>query len=206
MDTLPCGRRCEYGFVLVTVMLILLILTIIGIMATKTSTYEMMVSGNEKVHRQTFYQADGSSELAERLIFENAVCASVRNTFTKNVFGSIVNVIDNQFAENISPLADPVVSNANRSAAYYPGGVVNDLMPHSNFLSEYTDGVNPGSAMQMVSGYEGLGAGTPGGGTHRLYLVSSQHRGLVNSESLVRTRWRIDNFILSSAALSDCKY
>lgn len=207
----PLPLRHKNGFVLITVLMILLILTILGIMATGTSIIELMISGNDKVHKQTFYQADGGTELAERLVFENAVCASTQDGFSvdldgKTTIGGNVVVENKIFAEKKSPLANPVVTDINRAAAYYPTGTINDSSPHTNFLAQFSTEKNPGTGMQMISGYEGLGAGSAGGGTHRRYEISSQHYGLVNSQTLIVTHWRIDNFILSSAAPSDCKY
>lgn len=198
--------RRENGFVLVTVMMILLILTIIGIMATSTTNIELMVAGNDKVHKQTFYQADGGTELAERLVFENAVCAQIKNGFgvaPLNTLNGRIQVLNNAFADT-NP-ANQIVSNANRGVVYYPDGIINDANPHTNFLSSFTTVPNPGTSNQMVSGYEGLGGGGPAA-THRRYVISSQHFGLVNSQTLLMTQWRVDNFILASAASSDCKY
>ena len=201
--------RHENGFILVTVMLILLILTLIGIMATNTTNVELMVSGNDKVHKQTFYQADGGTELAERLVFENAVCATTKNGFTLATVGGRIVIKNPIFAESnaVDPslVSDDDLTNK-RGAVYYPDGVLTDASPHTNFLSKFTKAFNPGSGLQMVSGYEGLGAGVAGGGMNRSYLISSQHFGLANSQTLLQTQWRLDTYILSSAASSDCVY
>lgn len=48
----------EQGFVLIASLMMLMVLMIIGIAATNTTTLELQISGNDKLNKQTFYQAD----------------------------------------------------------------------------------------------------------------------------------------------------
>ncbi|WP_153305736.1 pilus assembly PilX family protein [Desulfogranum mediterraneum] len=211
--------RGEHGFVLVTALIMLLVLTILGIMAIQTSVVELMISGNDKTHKQTFYQADGGTELAQQLIFENAICTTTKNGFTETLTGTNAAHLGNTIVVEVLQFSDTnpassVVSDTNREFVYYPYTDINDpstaatfnTRQHTNFLVQSAVQVNPGSGMQMVSGYEGLGAGSAGGGTSRLYTIAAQHFGLANSQSTITVRWRLDNFLISSAAAQDCKY
>lgn len=210
----------ENGFVLVTALVILVVLTLLGIMSTKTTMMELMVSGNEKIAKQTFYRADGGTELAQELIFKNLICTTTKGGFDAvsggmMSIGNTIIVEDLGFSEQNHPgtLSDNV-SDSNREFVYYPEFDVNvsaipaavDEEPHTNFLTNSQVKVNPGSGLQMVSGYEGLGAGAAGGGTSRLYTIASQHYGAVNSQSVITVRWRLDNFLISSASVHDCDY
>ncbi|UCD90087.1 MAG: hypothetical protein JSW04_01205, partial [Desulfobacterales bacterium] len=47
-----------------------------------------------------------------------------------------------------------------------------------------------GSAIQMVSGYEGKGKSVGSGGAFLLYEINSQHVGIANSESIIQIHWR----------------
>lgn len=59
------------GYVLVTAMLMLLILTLIGIAATSTATFELQISGNDKRAKQVFYDAESAAyEGAQRVANE----------------------------------------------------------------------------------------------------------------------------------------
>jgi len=206
MDKVQNISHNENGFVLVVALMIMAILSLIGLAGLSTSMFEVQISGNEWVAKQTFYQADGGTGLAEHLIFENAICASVKNGFTLPNIGSGIVVKDLKFSEsNAANLEEISNDTAKRYAVYYPYGA-SDAEPHTNFLSKYEKVINPGTGLQMVSGYEGLGAGAAAGGTSRTYEIASQHQGRKSSESLIMTQWRIDNFILASAASSDCKY
>jgi len=58
----------EEGFVLVTAMLILVVLSFIGLAATGTALLELRVSGNDREARARFYEAEAAAfEAAQRL-------------------------------------------------------------------------------------------------------------------------------------------
>ncbi len=46
------------GFVLITAMMILVAVTLLGIAALNTATFETMIAGNEKQYQRQFYYAD----------------------------------------------------------------------------------------------------------------------------------------------------
>ncbi|OQY21843.1 MAG: hypothetical protein B6I37_08055 [Desulfobacteraceae bacterium 4572_35.2] len=48
----------EGGFVLITSLLMLVILTIIGISATNTTTVELQIAGNDRIAKQVFYNQE----------------------------------------------------------------------------------------------------------------------------------------------------
>ena len=203
----------ESGFVLVTAMMVLIVLTLIGIMAINNSTTERMISGNDRTHKETFYHADAGTELAQHIVYHNTMCLD-SDGFTSNsnfngnpaaVLSGSVRVEDLIFAD-AAPASVTTISDANRAFAFYPDANIFDATPHTNFLTTYTTGLNEGSPQQMVSGYDApIGQGQ-GAGTHRQYIIASQHFGLDNSQSRVEVRWRIDNSIISGAASSDCVY
>jgi len=203
----------QEGFVLVTSMMVLIVLTLIGILAMNNSNTERMISGNDKIHKQTFYQADGGTELAQQVVFRNTMCLDA-NGFTSNVNfngqpaallnGSIR--VENLIFSDATPATVTDVADGNRAFSFYLDANLNDAAPHTNFLTTFTVGLNEGNPQQMVSGYDApIGQGQVAG-THRRYLIASQHMGIDNSQSLVQVRWRIDNSIISNAAASDCIY
>ena len=55
----------DEGFVLVTALLIMLILTIIGIATTTNTSIELQIAGNDKVFKKTFYEAEAGAILGE---------------------------------------------------------------------------------------------------------------------------------------------
>ena len=203
----------QQGFVLVTSMMVLIVLTLIGVLAMNNSNIERMISGNDKIHKATFYQADGGTELAQHVVYHNTMCLDA-NGFTSNsnfngnpaaLLNGSIRVEDLIFAD-ATPATVATISDINRAFSYYADANVNDAAPHTNFLTAFTVGLNEGNPQQMVSGYDApIGQGQVAG-THRRYLIASQHFGIDNSQSLVQVRWRIDNSIISNAASSDCVY
>lgn len=51
-------KQSEEGFVLITAMLIMIAVSLLGIAALNTTTFETMIAGNEKWSQEQFFQAD----------------------------------------------------------------------------------------------------------------------------------------------------
>lgn len=89
----------EHGTVLVIGMLTLVMLTLIGVAATRTSSVESEMSGNEKTHQEAFYAAEAALITSETVIrsFRNQVdvraCAQGLFSNTKLVFDQTTNRI-----------------------------------------------------------------------------------------------------------------
>ncbi len=62
------------GFVLVSAIIVLAILTVIGITGIMSSNTEIKIAGNELRHKQVFYQADGTVQIAIELIEQSLAC------------------------------------------------------------------------------------------------------------------------------------
>ncbi|MCK9295765.1 MAG: PilX N-terminal domain-containing pilus assembly protein [Desulfobulbaceae bacterium] len=199
----------ERGFVLVASMLILLILLVIGIAATTTSTIDMQIANNEKVHQQTFYQADGGAELGSRVTYENALCINSGGFAEdpagtgKRIIGK-VEVLNLTFASPGGGVA-PLPSDGVRDVVFYPGNASDDDS-HTNMTIVGRTVATSGSGLAMVAGYEGLGSSSAAGGTHVLYTINSQHRGLGNSESVVGLEWKLSGHLINNASSADCKF
>lgn len=58
----------EDGFILIVALFVLILLTIIGISATKTSTIDLQISQNDKAYKIAFYNADGGIYPSAKLI------------------------------------------------------------------------------------------------------------------------------------------
>ncbi|NTV51208.1 MAG: hypothetical protein HGA69_00020 [Desulfobulbaceae bacterium] len=202
----------EDGFLLVVTMLILVVLTIIGISATHMTQVELKIAGNDRVHKETFYEADGGTELGMRLAYDNAVCLQVNKTSgfatNENEAGVPIRKIgdikiwDLDFSQP-QTLASSVVSDANRHVTYYTDGVVADTSPHTNLLFNVSTVSVAGSGMQMVQGYEGLGGGSPSA-TNSKFKIYSQHFGDQASQSIIAIGWQMSTSILNAASSSDC--
>ncbi len=167
------------GSVLLISILMLLLLTVIGIAATNTSTIELLISGNDKVHKMAFHQADGGSEVGIELVEQNIILAG----FDTNQIGDVNVVSLNLFLNN-----PPNMPDDNNRDAFFPRGYVGGG-PHTNLTIGGNPELSTGSAIQMAAGYEGVGKGAAGGGAKVVYDIWSQHDGINNSEAVIILQW-----------------
>lgn len=202
-------NQSDDGFVLVTSLMMLVVLSLLGLATIMTSTVEMRIAGNDRLHRETFYRADGGTETGAVLAFENALCInaggfSEEGTTGQADIGRFVRVLNLSFAEPEQG-TDSLPDDGARDLVYYTV-MGDDTQPHTNFTVHGVTENTPGSGLQMISGYRGLGRGAAAGGTHLRYLVNAQHNGPRNSRSTVSLAWRISSHLINNASSFDCKY
>jgi len=195
----------EGGYVLVGALLILLLLVVIGISASTSTSLELQVAGNDRIRKETFYQADGGTQLAARLVEESlgtpgGFTALDANNVLQDPLSpnTTILIVDTTLSENDNTARDETsVSDGvgGRDIAYYPDGynpLLPDpnVMPHTNIIMDGVTSTTAGAGLQMLAGYEGKGKGTAGGGGQILYTIYSQHMGVSQSESVVAVEWR----------------
>lgn len=197
----------EEGFVLVGAVLILMLLIVIGIIATTNTSLELQIAGNDRVHKETFYQADGGTQLIGRIL-EESIGAS--GPFSSTSIDATTNQLKDPTLTQ--PVTDIVIFDTNlaanganrdendfyatppaRDIAFYPGGynAVNpDDSPHTNIIVDGNTGTTAGFGLQMMAGAAGLGRAAASGGTQILFTMYSQHIGRSNSESVIGVQYR----------------
>jgi len=207
------------GFVLVITLLMLVVLTIIGLSATSTTEIELQIAGNDRIHKESFYHADGGEEIGIQAVEENVSCPTgfTKSTLTaaqRNdpmVFFTIqgMQFADDRFGldETIADLPwDPVVNGGTAGATItlddvpsngartirIPQDITNpnDTDPHTNIAIYGTTHLSAGSAIQMAAGYDGKGKGTAGSGAYIAYNIHSQHLGQRQSDTRLLVEWR----------------
>ncbi|MBW6519961.1 MAG: pilus assembly PilX N-terminal domain-containing protein [Desulfoarculaceae bacterium] len=209
--------RNDDGFVLIVALLIMVVLTIIGIAATRNTSLELMIAGNDKVHKRTLYQAEAGAVLSTEVLEQNINCLTgfgKTGTVGGIDFADLEGTIRvwsrttngrNALAMYLDPLPW-TTTNCNITDPLGP----NISYPISNIGStvELTDSyvgghaeMLPGGSLQMASGYERKGKSAAGGGTARIYDIISRHRGLNNSQSTLIFGWR---HLVGEE--SECKY
>jgi Tfp pilus assembly protein PilX len=192
----------ENGFALLGTLLILVLLIIIGLVASTNTNLELQIAGNDRIHKETFYQADGGAQIGIRLVEESVGNAGPFTTLNADSTlrdpvnpNNTILVVDTQVAINavMNRFATSGIHNWNRDLAYFPGGynaATAATDPHTNIIVDGATTTVAGAGLQMIAGYEGKGKGTAGGGTQILYSIYSQHVGRVQSESTVKVDWR----------------
>ena len=183
------------GSALVVALLMLVVLTLIGISASTTTTFELQIAGNDKLFKKAFYSADGATEMGGELIEQNIEDRdwdfgddgvnppSVGNPLSR---GNLSIESENPYM-NREPM-DGLPSDSNRDAVYPRGAANSD--PHTNIKAVGNTTLSTGSAIQLIAGYEGKGKGAAGGGAWITYDVRAQRRDLRNTEVMIRLGWR----------------
>ncbi len=185
----------EDGFVLVTAMMVMVILTLIGIAGLNTSMFEEQIAGNEWNAKRSFYKADGGLSVGYELVEQNFSCPTG--------FGSVgvledtlIKVNNTTFSGN--PIYDTdsmkvkLDDPSNNYDAAYPSDSF-DANPDLDVGYLYFSGstmVLPGGALEMAAGYEGKGKAAAQGGIAKLVDIYSQFLGPRSSEAIIVAGWR----------------
>ncbi len=67
----------ENGSVLVIALVILVLMTVIGMVATNTTTTDLMIAANDREFKQNFYVADGGLNLESQLVMTYPVVLTI---------------------------------------------------------------------------------------------------------------------------------
>ena len=168
------------GSVLMTTVLIMIILTSIGIFAINTSSIEMMISGNEKFHKQAFYNAEGAIRSVYPLLDDIRLGidpATLSGTYPGLSFvGGVNDFWDEDIDDdNSTPEANPDMT-----------------VPMCNNATVDIDRLSTDHAGESIinrSGYEGLGRGVSANWTASYSVMAT---GMAVSQSEAQTSADID--------------
>ena len=212
-NCIPGSENNEEGFVLIVALVIMLVLTIIGIAANRNTTTELQIAGNDRAHKETFYIADGGTEIASEILEQNLACITGFSP-AKNPINGLVQVEtgrlnfwrnswdhwkDEVAADHTTIPATWDKSNDEYYRQFYPSDTYRDMFmppnytvgaPHTNLIAEGVTRLTTGSAIQMAAGYEGKGRGLGTGGAHLFYDIKSQHVGKINTQSVISVFYR----------------
>lgn len=160
----------EQGFVLITSLMMLVILMIVGIAATNTTDIELQIAGNDKAEKQTFYQAEGGTQVGIELVEESIFEAG----YSDGTDIGAVSVNNGDFYLNQTA---PAWSSPDASFG------------QTDLLFSGSSNIAFGNAIQLVAGYEGKGKAAGSGGIDLIYDVQSRHSGPNNSEKTIIIEW-----------------
>jgi hypothetical protein len=182
----------EKGSVLLLALLIITLLVLIGVWSTNTSTTETAISGNEKLSKVAFYNADGGAELGVALVEANI--DSRGDGFAVGTrYGTAADPYNVQIATRKFYLNSDLTSKpdcTNRDAFTPTDGSCSGRPAITNLRIGGNSELSTGGAIQMIAGYEGKGKGSAGAGSWVTYDIRAQHRNVRNSEAIINLRWR----------------
>jgi len=201
----------EQGFVIVTSLLLLAVLSIIGVAAVNTSIFELQLTGNETAYNKAFYEADGGADVGTEVLEQNIACVK---GFTPNQTdgGSLLdNTIYVPFAslkmsKNKGDIQTPTDDDSGRDF-YFPFNYGNNI--HTNLTVTSDTKLLAGAAQQMAAGYEGKGKSAAKGGVGHYFDLRARHIGTGRSgasatqraNALVQVEW-----LHVVGQSGDCKY
>jgi len=185
MKKLTSTIESQRGSAMLVAIVILALLTIIGHLATRSTSLEVQIASNDMRHKEAFYTADGLTEMGAELLEQNIACSQ---GFTANPQrGGLIDVQTIDFWKNdFDPDRRP--SDADRDVRIPIGN--DDTQPHSNVIYGGVPAFGAGSALQVAAGYEGKGKSTSGGGAYLVFDQLVQYQGNFDAESCVRIQWR----------------
>jgi Tfp pilus assembly protein PilX len=173
-------KRDNDGFILITVLLLLLVLTILGIAAINTSTVENVLSGNVRLRERNLSKADAGAEISSGLI-ERSVRESDITGFTNIVSPTFASTSPDYLPNELRAIAfDPDTQDLAFTVDSQNVTVDIDKM-YSKWIG--------GTAIEFASGYEGAGK-SAGSGFYTFYRINATGFGLVLSNADVGTIYR----------------
>lgn len=166
------------GYILITVLLLLLVLTVLGITAIHTSTIENALSGNVRLRERNISKADAGVEISggviERVVRENSIA------------GLTAIVSDPALGNELRTIAFDTDSSAagTQDIAF----LVDSQQVTVDIDKMYSKWIG-GTAIEFAAGYEGTGK-SAGSGFYTFYRINATGFGLVLSNADVGTIYR----------------
>ncbi len=156
----------EKGAVLITMLLLLIVITLAGIIAINVSTVDIQIARYTRESSTAFGGAEAGVDVAIPLIEDTLENSALQDdptgyAFDADLADEITGGSDNNTDTPNSATPDITITNINGAT------VKIDI----DRLYSYT---LPGSNVGFASGYEGIGAGSAGGGTAILYRIDAQ--------------------------------
>ena len=163
----------DNGYVLITSLLLLLVLTVVGLAAINNSTVENMLSGNMRLRERNVSKADGGIDIGIRVIEQ------VMNNGITTGFADIIS--DADLEDELRTTFFDCDDNTVPDLSY----AVNDA-DNNNVNVDIDKMYNKwgNDAIEFAAGYEGLGYGGSGG-FKIFYRINSTGTGLAQSEAQV---------------------
>jgi hypothetical protein len=199
-------RENEGGFILVWALLIMVVLLILGVSGIGTSIFESLMTVNDALHKQSFYQSDGGTQTAGMLIEENVSCpggfqASMgpgAALIEGNIVVSSLTLAKNDNTITTSgsghtglPIDTPTATLRDAYYFYDATDPTGKNLPRTNIRAGGVATGSPGSSYIMGSGYEGgPGKSLAKGGGVINYDTYAQYMNVRSSESIVEIIWQ----------------
>lgn len=163
------NKSSDEGYILIIVLLLMVVLTIVGLAAISTSSFENILSGNIRLKSLNQARADGAVEITTGLIQR-----AVRNMDTVGYANLVTDAGLANELRNVSFSAD--------SQDLFYSNISVDIDRMYILQQE-------GCSQEQASGYEGIGKGSAHCG-EVYYKINSKSTDMANSEGTVGAIYR----------------
>lgn len=179
------------GVAMLTVLMLTIILTVIGLAAITTTTLEMKMSGAERMRETTVTAAEscvsGGVQIIQQTLANSAIPATLLGGGTNPFIASSQGQLGT--SAGLNPLQAEILGQADQNSDSADPNVVG-VSPNAVFSiphpsSPFTVNMDidrlfirpkAGGSIQFAAGYEGIGAGAAGGGLEILYRIDCYAR------------------------------
>lgn len=190
------SKRTEKGFVLIVTMVMLVVLTLIGVTAIRSSKVELQLSGNGKWLTDSFYRSESGVELTTRLLEDLSTGKVGATGASINVSYGNVLLPDIDFDLGTPLLTQPVWTDPATDTLIN----TNIFFPRQNVRgsSPYTIGQRPLTQIQVRkmnrkpiggSTETGRSGSSPASPPEALFDIWSRNIGRADAEDIVRLEW-----------------
>jgi Tfp pilus assembly protein PilX len=168
----------EDGIAMLTVLMLTLILTVIGVAAITSTTLDIKMAGGERVRESTVNAAEACMSSGVQIIQQTLANGAVPSTLTGvGANPSITLPLGTALGQN--PLQAEIMGQSDGnsdSADPTVASTRNAVLTISNYtvnmdIDRLYARPKSGSALQFAAGYQGTGAGAAGGGIEILYRI-----------------------------------
>lgn len=179
--------RNEKGTILITMLLLMVIVTLIGVIAINTATVDIQIMGNLKRASTAFAGAEAGIDLSIPVI-ESTLAMGQLSVSTAAVSTSIpfpTNPDGSLTTASLDQTSSPNLGGEITGSSSYNADNTSSSPPDITITNLNGVGVNvdidrlysytlAGGSIEFAAGYEGVGAGAAGGGVGILFSISSQ--------------------------------
>ncbi len=184
--------RNERGIVLVTVMVLLVVVTFIGMMSISTTTTGIKIGGNKSLKKRNMHAGEAGIEYSVPLIGETVydrsfpiAYDSLRNASVANIVNEITGAPGDIDLDDTMDSADPT------SSVFAPDLVfpVDSTTVNTDIDFLYATTLQ-GSSIEFASGYLGVGKGVSSAGAIVHYRINVIAQGALGSTARVGSIYR----------------
>ncbi|HEY3198294.1 MAG TPA: PilX N-terminal domain-containing pilus assembly protein [Nitrospirales bacterium] len=175
--------RREDGIAMLTILMLTVILTVIGIAAITTTTMDLKMAGGERMREASVNTAEACLSSAVQIIQQTLTNSGIPGT----ILGAGNNPMITQFPLQSEIMGVPGFEQSIDTADFAdPARAPNAVLTVAGFtvnidIDRLFARPKPGGSLTFAAGYEGTGAGAAGGGIEILYRINCYSSGGPNT-------------------------